>query len=210
MTNFKVTFHLDGTGIIFNRHEPIHLDDLLNACLSPLHRKKRGLSRTDTPDDIPLPVKSSLVRGVKVYHASSLFPEGPQFEDVLYLRRRFDGERAHLTNGTYQLTNGANRNYNMPFQQLLIGKLSAYAVGKPSRTISLLKRNIRGLGKKRLGTIVDITAETISEDWSFVKNGRAMRWLPDEYGFRDVRPRPPYFNTVGRIRCCEIGDSYDV
>ena len=34
---------------------------------------------------------------------------------------------------------------------------------------------------------------------------RAMRWLPDKNGARVVRTRPPYWNIVDAVPCCEVG-----
>lgn len=40
-----------------------------------------------------------------------------------------------------------------------------------------------------------------------IKDGKAMRWLPDKKGIRLVRCRPPYWNRIDRINCCEIGSN---
>jgi len=37
-----------------------------------------------------------------------------------------------------------------------------------------------------------------------------MRWLPLVTGFRNCRPRPPYWNRADAIQMCEVGDIYDV
>jgi len=75
----------------------------------------------------------------------------------------------------------------------------------------VLKKYCKFLGKKRAqgkGGIVSIETEHIDDDWSLVKDGKAMRWLPNDTGFRDVRVKPPYWNLVDRVRCCEVSDPY--
>jgi hypothetical protein len=65
------------------------------------------------------------------------------------------------------------------------------------------------LGRKRSvgkGKIVKITTEVIEKDYSVVKEGKAMRYIPQKGACRLVRPRPPYWNLFGRVPCCEVGD----
>jgi hypothetical protein len=52
----------------------------------------------------------------------------------------------------------------------------------------------------------DILVEDVDRDFSLTRDGHAMRWLPAADGMRLVRTRPPYWNSVGRVSCCEIGD----
>lgn len=86
----------------------------------------------------------------------------------------------------------------------------AYASGNRGEVRKVLRKQLRALGKKRaygLGKIVDIEAAETQEDYSLVREGRAMRWLPNGRGPRLVRPRPPYWNRIDRVMCCEVGDA---
>lgn len=85
----------------------------------------------------------------------------------------------------------------------------AYASGNCKSTKQILRRHVKSLGKKRAygyGKIVSIESEEIPDDLSLVAEGIAMRWLPDPNGARQVRPAPPYWNNVGKVACCEVGD----
>jgi CRISPR type IV-associated protein Csf3 len=110
------------------------------------------------------------------------------------------------------LQSGPTREYNLPFVQQLPDKLVAYAIGDRKRINDLFRRNLRYLGQKRhrgMGRIEDYTIEIVADDYSLVRDGLAMRWLPDRNGLREVRLRPPYWNNNGRVACCEIGGKYD-
>jgi CRISPR type IV-associated protein Csf3 len=206
--NFKVIFELDGTGIYYDPHEPIHLDALLAWALAPMQAPERCLMRSDTPDDIQLPLLRSTMHGAKVWHASALFPEQDGVETLRFWRKKFDQSRLHLTQGSPNLQNGVYREYNMPVPLLLVPRMIAYASGNRKAVKRLLKKHITALGKKRAygyGRIVDITCEATADDWSVTADGVAMRWLPHPDGGRQVRPAPPYWNTVGAVACLEVG-----
>lgn len=205
--HFKVAFHLDGSGIYYDPLEPIHLDALLAWVLAPFHCKRHDLTRDDSPEHVPLPLLQSRVDGIEVWHASALFPEGPQGEGLHYWRCRFRQGRADLTRGSPNLTNGPYRDWNMPVPLTLCTRMVAYASGNRKECKSIL-RHVRHLGKKRAhghGRILDIQLDETPEDCSLVKDGRAMRFLPDPRGTRLCRVRPPYWNSVDRVRCCEVG-----
>lgn len=204
---FKVTFNLDGSGLIYDPYEPIHLDALIHWCLVPFHRTKNGLSRDDIPDDIPLPLEKQHIGGSWVWQASALFPEGESMESLQYWRKKFRQNRIELTKGSPNLQNGPYREYNMPTPKLHCLKMVAYASGNRKEVKRLLK-NIKFIGKKRsygYGRVVSIDFEETPENWSLTKDGVVMRWMPDESGTRTVRPRPPYWNVNGAIRCLEVG-----
>lgn len=95
----------------------------------------------------------------------------------------------------------------MPVPLLLTSRMVAYAVGDIHRVRHELTRSVKYLGKKRAhgrGAVVGVDVSESPEDWSLARDGVAMRWLPSPEGTRLVRPRPPYWNLVGRIACCEI------
>jgi CRISPR type IV-associated protein Csf3 len=208
--NLKVTFNLDGTGVYYDPYEPIMLDALLAAAVSRWHIHGEPPARDEEPFDIPLPVKKWHDGDVWGWHASALFPEGDTVESLQYWRKRFRQNRVELTNGSPNTTNGTYRDWNMPIPLLLVPKLIGYACGDIGRVRRELTRSIKYLGKKRAhgrGAVVGIAVEEVPEDLSIVRDGIAMRYIPDENGTRLVRPRPPYWNVVGREKCIEIGES---
>lgn len=215
MPYVKVTFHLDGTGLVYDPFCPIHLDALLAYCLAPMHEHSVGLMRDDPPDDIPLPVGKWRIGSEWGWMASALFPNeilldhGDLHESLMYWRKRMRQGRMDWTSGSPNLQNGVYREYNHPFTNLICNSMVGFCIGKPNRIHRLLQRNIRYLGKKRAygrGKVTGIEVEAVDYDYSLARNGLAMRWLPDPRGMRHVRPRPPYWNCVGRVACCEVGD----
>lgn len=206
--NFKVIFQLDGCGIYYDPNEPIHLDALLAWALAPMQTQKCCLLRSDTPDDIQLPLLRSTINGSQVWHASALFPEQPGVETLRFWRKKFRQDRLHLTKGSPNLTNGIYREYNMPVPLLLVPQMIAYASGNCKEVKRILKKHIKSLGKKRsygYGKVVSVECEEIAEDWSLVADGVVMRWLPHPDGVRQVRPAPPYWNTCGAVANLEVG-----
>lgn len=207
--NFKITFHLDGAGIYYDPAEPIHLDALLAWALAPFQSEREGLERGDTPDDIQLPLLRSSVHGHKIWHASALFPVEQGGETLRFWRKKFRQGCIELTSGSPNLTSGIYREYNMPVPLLLVPRMIAYASGSRRRTLQVLRRHVKSLGKKRaygFGKVVSVECEEIPDDLSLISEGVAMRWLPDPRGIRQVRPAPPYWNNVGKTACCEVGD----
>ena len=210
MGYYKVNFNLDGTGILLNDFEPIHLDALLCAIAAKNHPNfNNSLSREDKPDDILIPLHRSLINKRLVWHASALFCEETDIKETLrYWRKRFRDNRGHLTEGAPNLTRGTYRSYNMPIAPKLIKKLSAYFSGNLGQTEKLLKQ-IKGIGHKRklgYGRVLSYEIEETSKDCSLICNGLAMRWLPDANGTKLVRSAPPYWSSFNKVRCCEIGD----
>ena len=211
--NFKITFHLDGTGIYYDPAEPIHLDSLLAWALVPFQSEREGLERGDTPDDIQLPLLRSSIHGYRVWHASALFPVLQGGETLRFWRKKFRQNCIELTSGSPNLTSGIYREYNMPVPLLLVPRMIAYASGNCKSTKQILRRHVKSLGKKRAygyGKIVSIESEEIPEDLSLIAEGVAMRWLPSPGGSRQVRPSPPYWNNCGKVTCCEVGDMVEL
>jgi hypothetical protein len=206
--NFKIIFNMDGRGVYFNPADPIHLDALLAWCLAPMQCGQKQITRDDIPEDVRLPLLRSRINGAEVWHASALFPDGPQFEGFQYWRKRFRQNRIELTSGSPNLTNGIYRDWNHPVPIVLCHRMAAYASGNRCEVKRILKKQLKYLGKKRahgLGKIVSIEAEETPEDWSMVWENKAMRWLPHKDGGRLVRPTPPYWNPHGRVMCLEVG-----
>lgn len=205
----QVTFHLDGTGIYYDPCEPLMLDGLLAAAVCRWHVHGEPPSRDEEPFDVPLPLARWWRDGVWGWHASALFPDGADGESVQYWRKRLRQGRIEVTTGSPNTTNGPYRDWNNPLPLLLTPRMVGYAVGDMRQVRRELRRNVRYLGKKRAhgrGAIVGVEVEEMPQDWSIARDGRLTRWMPMAHGSRLVRPRPPYWNTVGRIACGEIGD----
>lgn len=204
--DFKVTFHLDGSGVCYDPNEPIHLDALIAWALAP-RQNFRHLQRDELPGEINLPLNRRHIGGDWVWCASALMPEGVTAESMQYWRKRFRQGRAELTDGSPNLTNGTYRDWQMPVPLLLCHRLVAYASG--SRTdVKKLLRDVRSLGKKRAhghGQVIRMDFDEVDTDRSIFVDDVAARWLPDTSGTRLVRPRPPYWHPHGRVRCCEVG-----
>ena len=205
----KITFHLDGTGVYYDPAEPIMLDSLLAAAVCRFHVHGEPPARDEEPFDIPLPLRKWEMGGTWGWRASALFPDGDTAESLQHWRKRFRQNRVELTEGSPNLTNGIYRDWNMPLPLLLTLRMVAYAFGEAGRIRRELRRSVKYLGKKRAhgrGAIIGIEVEETPEDWSLVKDCATMRWIPSPDGTCMVRPRPPYWNTVGRVLCAEIGN----
>lgn len=203
-----ITFHLDGTGIYYDPAEPPTLDGILAAAVCRWHVHGEPPARDETPAEIPLPLRKWEIGMEWGWRASALFPDGESFESLQHWRKRFRQSRAELTTGSPNLTNGPYRDWNNPLPLLLAPRMIGYAFGEAGKIRRELRRSVKHLGKKRAygrGAIIEIDVVEADADWSLCKDGAATRWLPSPDGTRLVRPRPPYWNTVGRVLCCEIG-----
>lgn len=204
--NFKVIFHLDGSGLIYDPNSPIHLDALIHWCLTPFHRTRQGLGRDETPDEIELPLLKHQVNGEWVWQASALFPAGKTVESLQHWRKRFRQNRIELTSGSPNLQNGPYREYNMPLPVLHTLQMIAYGSGNAKEIRRLLKQ-IKYLGKKRAygkGSVISCEVLECPDNYAILRDGKTMRWIPDLAGARLIRPRPPYWNIMGRVLCKEI------
>ena len=207
MTPFKVTFHLDGSGIYYDPHEPLMFDGILAAACVRHHLHGEPPARDEPCEDVPLPLVRWHLGGTWGWKASALFPEGEQAEGLQFWRKRFRQNRVELTEGSPNLTNGIYRDWNIPLPLLLVPRMVAYAVGDAYEVRRELKRSIRWLGKKRAhgrGRVVSIEVERTDYDWSMYRDGKPTRWLPEADGPRLVRVRPPYWNNTERVACCEV------
>ncbi len=210
MNSYKITAHMDGSGLYYDPSEPIHLDSLIAWVLAP-KQGLRHLDRAGEPGLVRLPVKSSVINGSRVWHASALHPAGPTGESIWYWRKRLRQSRCELTTGAPNLTNGTYRDWQMPVPLLLARRMVGYVVGK-RKDIRKCLDEVRYLGKKRAhghGKVLRWEIEECEDDHSLVMDGRAMRWLPTPGGAREVRPIPPYWHPSGRVACCEVGDDWD-
>lgn len=209
----KVTFHLDGTGVLFDPHEPTHLDSLLSFAAAAHHATGEAPTRTQRPPNIPLPLARWRVGNEWGWCASALFPEGAAIESQQFWRKKFRLSRIQFATGSPNLTNATYREYNMPMSLLLCHSMVAWCVGDRRKIRHELVRSIKHIGRKASmgkGVVNDVTVEECAEDFSLTRDGLAQRWLPVHDGVRLVRPRPPYWNNVDRVRSCEVGEPYDL
>ena len=212
----KITFHLDqGAGTCFDPYNPIHLDSLIFWAMLPFSMTQKVLQRTETPDDIPLPLLEVSTQGRRMWKASALFIPGENGDmptDVRFFRKKFNTANISEARGNVTLASGTFRDHNDPIKVLHIPEVIAYTFGNCHRLEQVVKR-IPAIGVKRhrgLGRVEGVTVEKISDDKSLVSDGVAMRWLPDENGLRKVRTKPPYWNLIDRVQCCEIGENYQL
>ena len=211
--NLQITFHLDGTGVYYDPNEPPMLDALLAAIRVRHHVSGEPPAKDEPPFEVPLPLAKQYVGNHWFWKASALFPiEDEAMQHVVYWRKRFRQNRAEMTEGSPNLTNGTYRDWNTPVPLLLTSALRGWCVytgdRKPSKLRQDLEKDVRYIGKKRAhgrGQVTRVTVEMIEEDWSVSKDGLTTRYVPDENAFRNVRPRPPYWNLVGATLCKEIG-----
>lgn len=211
LNNLKIVINLDGSGIYFDRNEPLHLDAMLAYQMAGL-LKKGNCERSDIPEDVPLPLLAKTIDNNKLWCASAFFIDDDTPEIVRYWRKKFRLNQSENTKGSPNLQNGVYREYNMPVQLLLARTATAYCIGSRKEVKRLLNK-FKYFGKKSsqgIGRINSIEVDYCDEDYSLVMNEKAMRWLPDKNGVRMVRVKPPYWNNTNRIMCCEIGDNYTI
>jgi len=210
MRNFKISFYLDRTGIFLDPFEPVHLDALVQYCVA-IEENLPEIERGDVPDFVELPLKKSHIKGSTIWNASVLFPFSQGIETLRFWRKKFRVDRIEMTSGSPNLTMGVYREYNIPVPLTIMDGLFSYGCGDIEKILALLKKNVKFLGKKRAygyGRIIDIRAEELEEDYSFLKDGFSMRFLPEADGSRVMRTLPPYWNSHNAVNCCELGEHY--
>lgn len=214
MINLKITFEMDGQGVMFSPSEPPHLDSLLAWTLARL----KGMPMTDGAKDMPiqemsLPLASICCDGVRIWCASAILPEGETSEEIIHWRKHFRIDRAEIMDGTPNTTNGKYKDWNYPCVLTLCNRMVAYCVAYERRNILHLLKKVTHIGKKAAhghGKVCGLKVEEVDYDWSLVRDGVAMRYLPDhKNGWKLVRPRPPYWNTNDRTLCIVPGDRVD-
>jgi len=210
----EIIFKLDvGAGTCFDMYCQPHLDSIIAWTLAPLQGGGAYLGRNERPIEFRLPLASRKIRGHNVWCASALFVMGGGegiIEDFRSFRKKTETKGIEYAKGNINLKSGTFRDWNFKIQILHITHLVAYAYGNASRIRQLLKR-VPGIGLKRhrgFGRIEGVEVNKTNNAWCFIRDGKAMRWLPDENGLRMVRTQPPYWNNIDKVRCCEVGDPY--
>lgn len=207
----EVTFHTDGSGLVWDPHEPHHLD----AILAYQWRVVRGLSMDCDPERPPeeadLPLAKWQIGDWWGWRASALFPVGDPAESVQWARRRFDDKRIHLQSAAVVNTAaGSTKNTNKPWPLVLARAWRAWCCGDVEAVRALLA-GVRALGRERgrgRGSVVAVQVECAVEDWSVTRDGLAMRYLPHPESPRIARCRPPYWHMHGRCAVTSVGDPF--
>ena len=198
---------MDGTGVIMHPYNPVHLDSLLAWTLCPGHLIDKGLERNEVPAIQRLPLGEWHIDGYWGWHASALFIDNGA-ESLQYWRKKFRTNRIQLTKDSPNLMSGKYREYNIPMPLILCDTITAYALGSRKRIAQLLKR-IKFIGQKGAygkGLVVDTEVVVIEKDLSLIKDGKAMRFLPQKNGSRFGRILPPYWNATERVKTCYVGE----
>jgi hypothetical protein len=202
---------MDGTGTFYNPSEPMHLDGLLAWALCLYQTNGEPPSADEEPFEPRLPLGTWHIDGQWGWCASAILPIGEEAWGMQRFVKRFRENRIEATKGSPNLQMSTYRKYCVPMPLVLNSVFEAYAFGDRGRVHQILRRNIKFLGRKRAagkGQVVSIETEVIDHDFSLVRDGRAMRYLPIDGAPRQVRTRPPYWNMHGRTACCEVGDFY--
>jgi len=208
---YKVTFHLDGKGVVFNRREPLHLDGLLAyyVFMEKYHEIfKQPINRDDPIIEVDLPLEKVILSGEEVWKASAILPVGDIVHEKRYYRKNFPQKRADgLTNGNITITTGHYRSYNNSLQLYLCSKMEAYFDGDYDEVSRLLNK-VKRIGQKRShghGNVTMISYEESKYDYTILNNDKINRYFPHEEGIRMIRPRPPYWANEGKVPCFPIG-----
>jgi hypothetical protein len=207
----KITFQMDGTGTFYDPSEPMHLDGLLAWVLCLYQTNGEPPAADEEPFEVRLPLGIWRIGGHWGWCASAILPVDSGAWGMQRFVKRFRENRMEITKGSPNTRMSTYRKYCVPMPLLLNREFEAYVFGSRKRVHQVLKKNIRYLGRKRSvgkGRIVDINTEVIDEDFSLIRDGLAMRYLPLNGASRLVRTRPPYWNRHDRTECCDVGDCY--
>jgi hypothetical protein len=209
---YKAIIEIDAKGLIYNPLEPQHLDGLLAWCLQPFHTERTITHRDEIPDEIPLPLRYVMIDGQKVWKASAILPMTDEIQSGAYFRKRLRTDRVTLTKGSPNQQMGVYHDCNIQIPVTICRYLCAYFEGNASEVRKLLKR-VKSIGRKRemgYGKVISVDVEPCEHDYSLVKDGFAMRFLPDKTGFLDRRMRAPYWNNYDKVPSCQVGDHYNL
>jgi len=204
---------MDMAGAIYDPFVPPTLDGIIDWCLSPMVRQSKSApTRGEEPEEIRLPFGTWHVGKHWGWCASALQPsEEEVMTTIRYWRKRFRENRITMTSGTINTQAGSFRDWNIPFEVQHPKELVAYCLADRHTIHDLLRRNLKNIAKKHnrsMGLVLDFSVEIVANDYSSIRDGKAMRWLPTAEGLREVRLRPPYWNNNERVACCEVGDEY--
>lgn len=214
--NYKITFHLDGRGVVYDPFYPVHLDSLIIYGSTFVMNKPETISREQTEfQEAKIPVKQKTFPGyINVYHASALIPD----DDAVYEETRFFRKRFRLIeamrmgfNKPVNNTTGFYRMYNSATQVFVCLKLSGYLVTEDPRTIKRCLEKITSIGSHRrqgYGNVIRFDMTPIKEDYSLHQDGICTRYIPHSSGLHTIRPRPPYWNVHETVKTLLPGCKY--
>jgi len=206
---YKITFELDGRGVIYDPHEPIHLDGIIAWAGAFRYPPGPPPGRTGPVEELNLPLRQVEINGTRIYKASALSPEGDAIYIGRHFRKRFRIERAEFcTDAIINQSTGLYRRVNRRLEVVLCRKMVGWFDGTPKDIRKWLKA-LRAIGRKRemgYGRIVSFKIEPSEEDRTWQWEGMATRYVPHPAGLKLVRPRPPYWNATGRVKCLVPGE----
>lgn len=213
---FKVEIKLGSPLLLANPY--IHGDSVLMALLM---KRILGDEYYNLPSKSPIPVHKFLKMPLKqtndVYHASvSEFDTDIIKTETVY--KRFDEE--HLDKVKTRITKirlgqGFYKNYMMKFPVIPTRKVIFYFNGSMKECENILQ-DLTSLGKKTdigYGLVRKISLEETEQDYSFVKDGKCMRPLPNKdfefLGMPSVSQRlaykAPYWDKKNLAMCAAPG-----
>ncbi|OYT64160.1 hypothetical protein B6U67_00730 [Methanosarcinales archaeon ex4484_138] len=196
-------------------HPYIHLDGLI------MHLLLRDILKDDyynlpskSPIDFGQYLRPPLKKSGKVYHASvSFFDIQDVYVTTIY--KRFCTEYLdHLTAHKKKIRRGTGhfKDFMIRLPYIPAKTVTFYANGNIGEIERLLAA-LEALGKKTaygFGLIRSIEVEEMKEDWSVVKNGKAMRPIPMsmlDYAEKQVALayKPPYWDKRNVAICVPPG-----
>lgn len=210
---------------VYIGHRYIHLDSIVLAGLvRKLLGKEYALLPPYTrwaPDFLndKLPLSKKEFKDGFFYHASIGLPEGKiEFDEeelgIGFFNRKpeIDFERVKRRPRKFQLGSGPYRMFHVAHPILAIKFMKFYGKGNPKEVYECIK-NLVGIGKKvnmGFGWIKKIEIREIEKDYSIVRNGISMRYIPVEmvknpkfyYPYPLI---PPYFSKKFLTECVPPG-----
>jgi len=161
--------------------------------------------------DVRIPIKRfNLPNGEYIYHASvSFFDTKNAYTTTIY--KRFCEQFLDLQKikrRKIDTSRGFFKNYAIKLIYIPTRKVTFYTCGDPD-ALDFLLEGLPALGKKTaigFGMIKDYTIREVSDDFSIIKDGRAMRPIPIEVvkSANEIIPmayKPPYW-AKENVRPC--------
>jgi CRISPR type IV-associated protein Csf3 len=213
---FKLTFHMQTP--IMLAHPWLALDGILAHLIN---REVRGEDYYTLPSKEPVSVSHGarnlmpllktvdLAHYLHFYHASVAQLE-PSEASAATIYKRFDESRSHLIQTEKKkidVSRGLFRAYAMRMAYVPARTATFYGYGFVMEVLRLIS-HLPGLGKKvayGYGMFRSVSVEETAEDYSFVKDGVAMRPLPSVLFRSDENMmlafKPPYWDKTN-VRSC--------
>src|SRR5690554_6977322 len=181
MTPHRITFHLDGTGVYYDPYEPLMLDGILAVAFMPLVRARRG----------------------EVYEHEEIGRDEPPYDVPLPLAKWHVGD-VWGWRASALFPEGETAETLTYWRKRLRQDRIEITEGSPNLTNGIYRDWNMPLPKLLCRQMVAYCV-TDREGRRDIRR-QLTRWMPREDGTRLVRPRPPYWNNVGRVACAEVGE----